>query len=86
MPLDMELEAYLRPPDAKMSPYPAKVITLATGVAQAVELVWQLRDEAGEQQGEGAEAGFSLNFGEGVVALVLRRDHEPYYGLQMHPV
>ncbi len=31
MPVDMELEAYLRPPDSAMPPYPAKVITLATG-------------------------------------------------------
>jgi hypothetical protein len=29
--MDMELEAYLRPPEMDMPPYPAKVITLATG-------------------------------------------------------
>ena len=29
--MDIELEAYLRPPEADMAPYPAKVITLATG-------------------------------------------------------
>ncbi len=29
--MDMELEAYLRPPEMEMPPYPAKVITLATG-------------------------------------------------------
>jgi hypothetical protein len=29
--MDMELESYLRPPEYPMAPYPAKVITLATG-------------------------------------------------------
>ncbi len=29
--MDMELEGYLRPPEYPMAPYPAKVITLATG-------------------------------------------------------
>jgi len=49
----------------------------ATGVAQVVELVWQLREEAGERQVKGAERGFSLNFGgfgNNVVAFVLRRE------------
>jgi acetyl-CoA C-acetyltransferase len=49
----------------------------ATGVAQAVELVWQLRGEAGERQVEKAETGFSLNFGgfgNNVLAFVLRRE------------
>jgi acetyl-CoA C-acetyltransferase len=49
----------------------------ATGVAQIVELVWQLRGEAGERQVKGAETGFSLNFGgfgNNVVAFVLRRE------------
>ncbi len=49
----------------------------ATGVAQVVELVWQLRGEAGERQVEGAEKGFSLNFGgfgNNVVSFVLRRE------------
>jgi acetyl-CoA C-acetyltransferase len=49
----------------------------ATGVAQVVELVWQLRGEAGERQVEGAEKGFSVNFGgfgNNVVAFVLRRE------------
>ncbi|MCK5054356.1 MAG: thiolase domain-containing protein [Anaerolineales bacterium] len=48
----------------------------ATGVAQAVELVWQLRGEAGERQVKGAANGFSLNFGgfgNNVLAFVLRR-------------
>jgi len=49
----------------------------ATGVAQAVELVWQLRGEAGERQVQGAETGFSLNFGgfgNNVLAFILRRE------------
>jgi acetyl-CoA C-acetyltransferase len=49
----------------------------ATGTAQVVELVWQLRGEAGERQVEGAENGFSLNFGgfgNNVLAFVLRRE------------
>jgi len=35
----------------------------ATGVAQVVELVWQLRGEAGKRQVEGAESGITCNFG-----------------------
>ena len=49
----------------------------ATGVAQAVELVWQLRGEADERQVVNAQTGFMLNFGgfgNNVVALVLRRE------------
>jgi acetyl-CoA C-acetyltransferase len=49
----------------------------ATGVAQVVELVWQLRGEAGERQVKDARQGFSLNFGgfgNNVLAFVLRRD------------
>ena len=49
----------------------------ATGVAQVVELVWQLRNEAGEHQVEDASKGFSLNFGgfgNNVLAFVLRRE------------
>lgn len=49
----------------------------ATGAAQAVELVWQLRGEAEDRQVEGAEVGFALNFGgfgNNVVATVLRRE------------
>lgn len=49
----------------------------ATGVAQLVELVWQLRGEAGERQVEKAKNGFSLNFGgfgNNVVAFVVRRE------------
>lgn len=49
----------------------------ATGVAQVVELVWQLRGEAGKRQVKGAETGFSVNFGgfgNNVVACALRRE------------
>ncbi|MFX0037232.1 MAG: acetyl-CoA acetyltransferase [Candidatus Hermodarchaeota archaeon] len=35
----------------------------ATGVAQVVELVWQLRGDAGKRQVEGAETGITCNFG-----------------------
>jgi acetyl-CoA C-acetyltransferase len=35
----------------------------ATGVAQLVEIAWQLRGEAGEHQVKGAEIGFTCNFG-----------------------
>lgn len=37
--MDMELEAYLRPPETPMAPYPAKVITLATGAKMVVRQV-----------------------------------------------
>jgi len=49
----------------------------ATGVAQMVELVWQLRGEAGDRQVENATNGFSINFGgfgNNVVAFVARRE------------
>ncbi len=48
----------------------------ATGVAQIVELTWQLRGEAGERQVKKAKTGFSLNFGgfgNNVLAFVMRR-------------
>jgi len=48
----------------------------ATGVAQAVEIVWQLRGEADRRQVEGAEIGFTCNFGgfgTNVLAFVYRR-------------
>ncbi len=35
----------------------------ATGVAQLVELTWQLRGEAGRRQVDGAEVGLAVNFG-----------------------
>ena len=37
--MDMELETLLRPPARKMDPYPAKVITLATGKQMVVRQV-----------------------------------------------
>jgi hypothetical protein len=37
--MDMELEAYLRPPELPMAPYPAKVVTLATGAKMVVRQV-----------------------------------------------
>ncbi len=37
--MDMEIEALLRPPERKMAPYPAKVITLATGKPMVVREV-----------------------------------------------
>ncbi len=48
----------------------------ATGVAQVVELVWQLRGQAGERQVQGAANGFCCNFGgfgNNVLAFVLTR-------------
>jgi acetyl-CoA C-acetyltransferase len=48
----------------------------ATGVAQVVELIWQLRGEAGERQVRGAERAYCCNFGgfgNNVVAHVLER-------------
>jgi hypothetical protein len=39
MPLDMELEAVLRPPEVYQAPYPAKVITLANGKRMVVREV-----------------------------------------------
>jgi len=48
----------------------------ATGVAQIVELAWQLRGAAGERQVAGAANGFSVNFGgfgNNVLAFVVRR-------------
>lgn len=34
--MDMEVEAYLRPPEMEMPPYPAKAVTLATGAKMVV--------------------------------------------------
>ncbi len=48
----------------------------ATGTAQVVELVWQLRGEAGERQRKGAKNAFALNmggFGDNIVVTILRR-------------
>ncbi|MFI1867885.1 lipid-transfer protein [Streptomyces jumonjinensis] len=48
----------------------------ATGLAQAAELVWQLRGEAGERQVTGARVGLAHNIGLGGAAVVtlLRKD------------
>ncbi len=49
----------------------------ATGVAQVVELAWQLKEEAGERQVQGAQKAYCCNFGgfgNNVVSFVLRRD------------
>jgi len=49
----------------------------ATGVAQLVELTWQLRGEAGARQVEDAKVGYACNFGgfgNNVVATVLKRE------------
>ena len=35
----------------------------ATGIAQAAEIVWQLRGEAGKRQVEGAQIGMTHNIG-----------------------
>lgn len=48
----------------------------ATGVAQVVELVWQLRGEAEERQVKDAKGAFALNFGgfgDNAVVTILRR-------------
>lgn len=48
----------------------------ATGVAQVVELVWQLRGEAGERQVKDAKNAFALNFGgfgDNSLVTILRR-------------
>jgi len=76
--LEGELQLSGRVPVATMGGLKARGHPVgATGVAQVVELVWQLRNEAGEHQVEGATKGFSLNFGgfgNNVLAFVLRRE------------
>lgn len=39
MPMDMELEAQLRPPASPMPTYPAKIVTLATGAKMVIRQV-----------------------------------------------
>lgn len=49
----------------------------ATGVSQVVEIVRQLRNEAGGRQVEGAKTGLTVNFGgfgNNVVAVILTQD------------
>jgi len=48
----------------------------ATGIAQVVELVWQLRGEAGNRQVEGAETGITCNlggFGNNIISILVER-------------
>ncbi|MFW9827980.1 MAG: acetyl-CoA acetyltransferase [Candidatus Thorarchaeota archaeon] len=48
----------------------------ATGVAQVVELVWQIRGEAGKRQVEGAKTGITCNFGgfgNNIVSILVER-------------
>ncbi len=48
----------------------------ATGVAQVVELVWQLRGDAGKRQVEGAKTGITCNFGgfgNNVISILVER-------------
>ncbi len=48
----------------------------ATGVAQVVELVWQLREQAGKRQVDGATTGITCNFGgfgNNIISILLER-------------
>ena len=48
----------------------------ATGVAQVVELVWQLRGETGKRQVEGAKTGITCNFGgfgNNIISILVER-------------
>ncbi|MFX1557465.1 MAG: acetyl-CoA acetyltransferase, partial [Promethearchaeota archaeon] len=48
----------------------------ATGVAQVVELTWQLRGEAGKRQVEDARVGITCNFGgfgNNIVSILVER-------------
>ncbi|MBY9014317.1 MAG: acetyl-CoA acetyltransferase [Candidatus Lokiarchaeota archaeon] len=48
----------------------------ATGVAQVVELVWQIRGEAGKRQVDGAETGITCNFGgfgNNIISIIAER-------------
>lgn len=48
----------------------------ATGVAQVVELFWQLQGEAGKRQIEGAEKGITCNFGgfgNNILSIIVER-------------
>ncbi len=50
----------------------------ATGVAQLVEIAWQLRGDAGERQVKNARTGFTCNFGgfgNNVLCFVLEREN-----------
>jgi len=48
----------------------------ATGVAQVVELTWQLRGEAGKRQVDGASTGITCNFGgfgNNIISILVER-------------
>ncbi|MFX1490215.1 MAG: acetyl-CoA acetyltransferase [Promethearchaeota archaeon] len=48
----------------------------ATGIAQVVELVWQLRGEAGKRQVEDAKSGITCNFGgfgNNIISILVER-------------
>jgi len=48
----------------------------ATGVAQVVELFWQLQGEAGKRQVDGAETGITCNFGgfgNNIISILVER-------------
>ncbi len=48
----------------------------ATGVAQVVELFWQLQGEAGKRQIDGAETGITCNFGgfgNNIISIIVER-------------
>jgi len=48
----------------------------ATGIAQVVELTWQLRGEAGKRQVEGANTGITCNFGgfgNNIISILVER-------------
>ncbi|MFX1498738.1 MAG: acetyl-CoA acetyltransferase, partial [Promethearchaeota archaeon] len=50
----------------------------ATGVAQVVELVWQLRGEAGKRQIDGAKTGITCNFGgfgNNIISILVERKY-----------
>jgi sterol carrier protein 2 len=50
----------------------------ATGVAQCVELTWQLRGQAGEHQVESARLAPQHNLGLGSVCVVTLYEHTRY--------
>ncbi|MFX1524185.1 MAG: acetyl-CoA acetyltransferase [Promethearchaeota archaeon] len=48
----------------------------ATGIAQVIELVWQLRGEADKRQVDGAESGITCNFGgfgNNIISILVER-------------
>ena len=48
----------------------------ATGIAQVIELFWQLRNEAGKRQVQNAQTGITCNFGgfgNNIVSILVER-------------